>query len=97
VEQIDSLGRYHYYKIMPIRVLPLATGQYYHIYNRGVARQPTFLSKRDYERFYLTLTFYRAQNLPCKLSRLLQLSELERRNIFNSIISSKNLQCDILC
>lgn len=37
---------------MPYRVTPLVTEEYYHVYNRGIASQPTFFSKSDYERFY---------------------------------------------
>lgn len=65
---------------MPLRSTPLVTGEFYHVYNRGIARQPVFLSKRDYERFILTLSYYRFLNPPVKLSRLLQLSEGIRKD-----------------
>lgn len=67
---------------MPYRTTPLANGEYYHIYNRGVARQPTYSFKKDYERFLLCLSYYRFANLPCKLSRLLQLAKDERDQLW---------------
>jgi len=63
---------------MPRRTAPLVTGEYYHVYNRGVARQPVFLTKRDYERFLLTLSYYRFLKPSAKLSRFLTLSQGER-------------------
>lgn len=63
------------------RKIPLANGEYYHVYNRGTARQPVFLSKRDYERFIFTLSYYHFLKIPLKLSRFLQLP-MDRRNSF---------------
>lgn len=60
---------------MADRRVPLATGEYYHIYNRGVARQPTFLSKYDYEQALLALSYYRFDKPPVKLSRFKELSK----------------------
>lgn len=56
------------------RKIVLTPGEYYHVFNRGIARQPIFFSKRDYDRFLLTTSYYQHQNPPLKLSRLLQLS-----------------------
>lgn len=57
---------------MPVRIVPLVNGEYYHIFNRGVAYLPTYSRKKDYERFITCLEYYRHNNLPCKLSRFLQ-------------------------
>ncbi|MBI4990830.1 transposase [Candidatus Gottesmanbacteria bacterium] len=62
------------------RYLPLATGEYYHVYNRGVARQPIFLSKGDYEQMLLTLTYYRFRKPPVRLSRFKELSKDNQKN-----------------
>ena len=43
---------------MPYRKVPLITNEYYHIYNRGVAKLPIFSDKRDYDRFWNTLYYY---------------------------------------
>ncbi len=66
---------------MPSRFIPLVNGEFYHVYNRGTARQPVFLNKRDYQRFILTLSYYRFLNLPVKLSRLLQFPESQRNDL----------------
>lgn len=47
---------------------PLATGSFYHIYNRGVEKRIIFESPRDYERFLKTLSYYRNYPTPRKLS-----------------------------
>ncbi len=70
---------------MPIRTLPLVNREYYHVYNRGVALQPTYSTKRDYERFLLSLSYYRFNNLPFKLSRLLQITKDERESIVSDL------------
>lgn len=36
---------------MPYRTVPLVTGEYYHIYNRGVDKRPIFSSEIDMQRF----------------------------------------------
>ncbi|MBI4066846.1 transposase [Candidatus Gottesmanbacteria bacterium] len=63
------------------RKVILANGEYYHIYNRGIARQPVFFTKRDYERFLLALSYYRFQSPPVKLSRFLDFPQLIRDDI----------------
>lgn len=63
---------------MPIRKTPLVTDHYYHIYNRGVARQPTFFEKRDYEHLLLAFRYYRLKQLPKRLSYFLKIPSSER-------------------
>ncbi len=43
----------HLQKIM--RKQPLAIGEYYHIYNRGVDKRKVFLSNKDYNRFLVSM------------------------------------------
>ena len=81
---------------MPIRFTPLVNNQFYHIYNRGVAHQPVFSSSRDYERFYLSLYYYRFDNLPFRLSRLLQIPKEERKQILVDLEASHNLTVDLV-
>ncbi len=40
---------------MPIRKIPLVTGEYYHIYNRGNSKQQIFQSPEHYARFMALL------------------------------------------
>lgn len=37
--------------LMPKRKIPFLTSLYYHLYNRGVAKQPIFLEEKDYKIF----------------------------------------------
>lgn len=82
---------------MPYRITPLANNEYYHIYNRGVARQPTYFFKNDYERFLLSLSYYRFDNLPSKLSRLLQIPKDEREQIFSGLEQTNDKVIEIIC
>jgi len=43
---------------MPLRVIPFAKGNFYHIYNRGVAKQDIFLTTADKQRFTHLLSKY---------------------------------------
>lgn len=36
---------------MSTRKIPFASGEFYHLYNRGNSKQKTFLDKKDYQRF----------------------------------------------
>ncbi|MDD5147057.1 MAG: transposase [Candidatus Daviesbacteria bacterium] len=47
---------------MPYRIIPFINGDYYHLYNRGINKQQTFLDKRDYDRFAKTLFYYQIAN-----------------------------------
>lgn len=55
---------------MPYRTTVLATGEIYHIFNRGVAKMPIFSSKRDYNRLLETLYYYQFQNPKPQFSHL---------------------------
>ena len=70
---------------MPYRKTPLISGPYYHIFNRGIDRQPTFHTKRDYERALQTLSYYRPSTNSVKYSQFLKKPLDERQNILDSI------------
>lgn len=53
---------------MPYRVIPFVNGEFYHIYNRGVDKQITFLNRRDYSYFLQSLFYYRIDNPKPKFS-----------------------------
>jgi len=42
----------------------------YHLYNRGVAKQPIFEDERDYQRLLTTFSFYLERQPPSKLSMM---------------------------
>lgn len=43
---------------MPRKIIPLITGEKYHVYNRGVDKRVVFESKADYLRFYMSLDVF---------------------------------------
>jgi putative transposase len=51
----------------------MVTGDYLHVFNRGVAKLPTFLDESDYRRAFLGLDFYRYAEPPMKHSDILKL------------------------
>ena len=53
---------------MPRRKTVLASGEYYHIFNRGVNHTPIFLSVRDYKRFLKTVLYYQGQEVKPRYS-----------------------------
>lgn len=66
------------------RNIPLVTGEFYHVFNRGIDHQPVFRSKRDYEQASLGLSYYRFAKPPFKLSRFKNLSHDEKNNVLAS-------------
>ena len=45
-----------------------ASGEFYHVFNRGVEKRTTFLDKRYYERFIETLNFYKNRDPKTRFS-----------------------------
>ena len=87
---VYTSGFFCYSVDMPYRSIPLATGEYYHVYNRGVAQQPVYLLKKDYQRFLLSLEFYLHKDYPFKLSNLLQLSDDVRGSVLSELVKKNN-------
>jgi putative transposase len=58
---------------MPRRKTPLVNGVVYHVYNRGVNRQPIFFSPKDYKRALNVIEFYLPKDIPIRYSKFLQL------------------------
>jgi len=46
---------------MPRNVVPLVTGEMYHVYNRGVDKRDVFMDKADYLRFYQCLLYFNVE------------------------------------
>lgn len=73
---------------MPVRKTPLITGQYYHVFNRGINHQPTFTTKADYQKAINTLNFYQLSKPPLKLSYFLNKSQKDQQEIYKQIEAS---------
>ncbi len=81
---------------MPGRDIPLITHEIYHVFNRGVAAQPTFLNKRDFLRAQEILFFYQHQKLPFRYSKFLTLSHGVRQDILKSLTIQNELLVEII-
>ncbi len=74
---------------MPRRITPFINGEYYHLYNRGLAKQPIFNFSDDYKRFIETLFYYQIQNPKPKFSTF------KKFNLY-SVDSSKKI-VEVIC
>lgn len=81
---------------MPARILPLVTGEYYHIINRGINKQSVFLGSNDYKRAIKVLKFY-AFNPEIKFSRFLSFPSAERVKLWERIVSKDNKLVEFIC
>ncbi len=70
---------------MPGRKFPLVTNEIYHVFNRGIDRRPTFVSKRECQRAIETLKFYRFTSPPLRLSKHLQLNDERQKEILKRL------------
>src|SRR3989338_6321086 len=76
---------------MPGRITPLITGEIYHVFNRGIARQPTFTRKKEFERAILTLNYYKHSHPGIKLSKFLVKTVEERQTVMTELKANKKL------
>lgn len=82
---------------MPRRVVPLVTGFYYHIYNRGLNKQEIFINQKDYARFIKSMWYYRYSSTPCSYTRYAhELSCGEKQNLTHALVSNNRKLVDIV-
>lgn len=81
---------------MGYRKTILATGEIYHVYNRGVEKRPLFLTKWDYQRFLEIVNYYRFTNCPTKYSFFKALSREDRERILEKLSDTADKWVDIL-
>lgn len=81
---------------MPGRKVPLITGQIYHVLNRGVADQVTFLNKKDYQRALDSFLFYRHVDTPLRYSYFIRQTKERRLEILQQIEKRAEYLVDIL-
>lgn len=81
---------------MPGRTTPLVNNEIYHIFNRGVASQPTFFDKRDYKRTIETIFYYQNANLSIKYSRFLAFSSEEKQIILKNQRTLRDFLVEII-
>lgn len=81
---------------MPYRKVPLIVGETYHVFNRSVARQPIFLSDRDYQRAIETFQFYSFKRPGLRFSHFKRLSRDQRQSFWSDLITRNQKQIAIL-
>ncbi len=57
---------------MPIRAIPLVTGQIYHIYNRGSEKRSIYQDRRTFNRFLRSAVYYQHAGPKSKFSKFLK-------------------------
>lgn len=82
---------------MPKRKYPLVTDEYYHVFNRGVNKQPIFFSVSDYRRALEIARFYSFAELKTKYSKFIKLSVDERKKQWEALEKENNKTIDIVC
>lgn len=81
---------------MPARKVPLVTGQYYHIFNRGINKQPIFLGLKEYQRAFNLLDFYSFATTKLRFSKFLQLAKDERISIYENMRKERDKIVEIV-
>ena len=82
---------------MPVRKTLLVTGQYYHLFNRGVAGTHIFKNNSDYVHFLKSIKYYQYQNPPVRLSAFIHYSKEDQEIIFQEMEESNLKNVDIIC
>lgn len=82
---------------MPLRETPLVTGEFYHIFNRGINKQPIFLNNREYQRAQQVLSFYSFASPRRKFSKFLLLPQEDRIKFWEDLKKENNKLVEITC
>lgn len=80
---------------MPYRKIVLASGEVYHVFNRGVASSPIYLNTREYLRFLDLVDYYRFSNTPLSFSKLMNLEKEERMRILVGLKKENAIHVEI--
>lgn len=81
---------------MPSRKIPLISGEIYHVFNRSVAKQPIFNTKRDYSRFVDAINYYKFLDTPFRFSHFFRMDSKERASLMGNLKKTKNKSVQIL-
>ena len=81
---------------MPGRIIPLVTGQFYHVYNRGINKQPIFRSIVDYQRALELIRFYQYSDLHIRYSKYQLLSNQRKQDFWQQLFNRPKLS-SIIC
>lgn len=77
------------------RKVVFANGEYYHVFNRGVEKRPTFTSKYEFLRAIDSINFYRFGGLKIRYSKYLNLNT-DKKAEFLKNLDNDQLQVEII-
>jgi putative transposase len=81
---------------MPRRKTLLTTGEYYHVFNRAVAKSPIFTRKAEFTRFMQLIEFCHFANTPTSFSTFNKQPEEKRQEILQTLYWEDKLHVEIL-
>lgn len=81
---------------MPGRNIPLVNEEVYHVFNRGIAGQPIYKDKRDYQRFLDLIKYYQNIHPFPRYSKFLTLSNETRTKTFQKLRTQSHFLVAIL-
>ncbi|MBU2592347.1 MAG: transposase [Patescibacteria group bacterium] len=81
---------------MAYRKEVFSIGQYYHLYNRGIAKQPIFFSRKDYQRAIELIIYYSYRNPSLRFSHYKRLPKEEKEKYLQNLKKSSKNQTNIL-
>ncbi len=82
--------------LVPYRKTIFAQDQIYHVFNRGVASLPIFLSKAYHQRFIQLIEYYRFVNTPISFSHFIQIAKETKDQIIETLIKENIVHIEIL-
>ena len=81
---------------MPYRKIPLRGGEIYHVFNRSIAKQPIFLTKRDFQRSVNVINFYRFKKPKLRFSFFNRLQKGEKESFLEDLLTNGEKLLEIL-
>lgn len=82
---------------MSYRKTPIVVNEIYHVFNQSVAKQPIFISNRDYRRALDVFRFYQYSNPSLRFSFYNRLSISQKEEFFSELILSAEKLVEIIC
>ncbi len=93
-----SKARLWTYNISMLRREPIAPGEYYHIYNRGVAKQTIFHDSKDYYRFLFLILYFQSPIVFKQLGRYVkQFVQSPALDIKEEVVKSRSVSLMAFC
>ena len=81
---------------MPYRKTPIVVKEFYHVFNRSIARQPIFKTTRDYQRMIQTIDFYRYPKPPLRFSFFDRLPLDQKEDFLRELKKTKTPMLEII-